>query len=618
MRYLTIALVFVGLAACSGPKDETSTQAATPEVTQEMIDAETKRLNDWFEAKYEEQIQFSPLQLSFIGRKDRYDEVDDGSEEAADEQLEWQRLTVEEMQRDFDYEKLTPEAKLSYDIWKYQYENAAKGREFRNLAYTFTQMSGVQSIIPTFLMNFHKVDEESDMEAYISRISGVSRLMDQLLARAQKYAEDGVRPPRFAYEGVIDQSEKIITGAPFSDSEEDAPLWGDVKRKLGQLVAQEKIDQARADELQASARAALLENFQPSYQALIDWVTEDLPNTAEDPTGVSQLPNGEAYYNHRLAVSTTTDLTADEIHEIGLKEVARLRKDMEAIKEQVGFEGDLQEFFEFIRTDEQFFFPNTDDGRQGYIDAAQENLDFIKAKVPNYFGILPKADLVVKRVEPFREQDGAAQHYFPGTPDGSRPGIYYAHLSDMTAMPKNQIEVIAYHEGLPGHHMQISIAQELESVPTFRTQAGFGAYIEGWGLYSEYLAKEMGAYQDPYSDFGRLTTEIWRAIRLVVDTGLHAKGWTESEAIQYFMDNSPEPLESVTAEVQRYLVIPGQATSYKIGMLKIQELRDYAERELGDKFDIRAFHDTVLGGGAMPLALLERRVQAWVAQVKAS
>ena len=388
---------------------------------------------------------------------------------------------------------------------------------------------------------------------------------------------------------------------------------GMLKRKLDGLVSQEKIDKARADELQTAAKAALLENFQPSYQALIDWVEQDISHTAEDPTGVSQLPNGVAYYNHRLAVSTTTDLTADEIHEIGLKEVARLRKEMEAIKEQVGFEGDLQAFFEFIRTDDQFFFPNTDEGRQAYIDAAEENLDFIKAKVPEYFGILPQADLVVKRVEPFREQDGAAQHYFPGTPDGSRPGIYYAHLSDMSAMPKNQIEVIAYHEGLPGHHMQLSIAQELESVPTFRTQAGFGAYVEGWGLYSEYLAKEMGAYQDPYSDFGRLTTEIWRAIRLVVDTGLHAKGWTESQAIQYFMDNSPEPLESVTSEVQRYLVIPGQATSYKIGMLKIQELRDYAEKALGDQFDVRGFHDTVLGGGAMPLAILERRVREWVA-----
>ena len=227
--------------------------------------------------------------------------------------------------------------------------------------------------------------------------------------------------------------------------------------------------------------------------------------------------------------------------------------------------------------------------------------------------MLPKADLVVKRVEPFREQDGAAQHYYPGTPDGSRPGTYYAHLSDMTAMPINQLEVIAYHEGNPGHHMQISIAQELESVPTFRTQAGFTAYSEGWALYAEILAKEMGAYEDPYADFGRLTSEMWRAVRLVVDTGIHAKGWTEQQAIDYFASNTPEPLESITSEVRRYFVLPGQATSYKVGMLKILALREKAETALGEKFDIREFHDTVLGGGALPLAVLERRIDTWIA-----
>ncbi|MEM1263951.1 MAG: DUF885 domain-containing protein, partial [Pseudomonadota bacterium] len=310
-------------------------------------------------------------------------------------------------------------------------------------------------------------------------------------------------------------------------------------------------------------------------------------------------------------------MTADEVHQLGLDEVARIRQEMVTLKEKVGFEGDLGDFFTFIREDEQFYFPNTDEGRQAYIDEAEAKLEFINAKLPDYFGLLPKADLVVKRVEPFREQDGAAQHYYPGTPDGSRPGIYYAHLSDMSAMPINQLEVIAYHEGNPGHHMQLSIAQELESVPTFRTQAGFTAYIEGWGLYSELLAKEMGAYDDVYADFGRLTTEMWRAVRLVVDTGLHAKGWTEQQAIDFFVANTPEPLESIRSEVRRYIVMPGQATAYKVGMLKILALRAKAEAALGEKFDIRAFHDTVLGGGALPLAILERRIDTWIETVKA-
>jgi len=311
-------------------------------------------------------------------------------------------------------------------------------------------------------------------------------------------------------------------------------------------------------------------------------------------------------------------LSADEIHTIGLNEVARLRNEMLGIMDQVEFEGDLQAFFEEVRTGEWNYYPDTDEGRQAYIDDATAAIDNLKALLPEYFGLLPKADLIVKRVEAFRERDGAAQHYYAGTPDGSRPGIYYAHLSDMTAMPKNQLEVIAYHEGLPGHHMQISIAQELEGVPQFQTQLGFTAYAEGWGLYSEKLASEMpGTYADAYQQFGRLSSEIWRAIRLVVDTGLHSKGWTEEEAIDYFMANSPEPYESVRSEVRRYIVMPGQATSYKIGMIKILELRSTAIEALGDDFDIRGFHDTVLGAGSLPLDLLERRVMQWIETVKA-
>jgi uncharacterized protein (DUF885 family) len=291
---------------------------------------------------------------------------------------------------------------------------------------------------------------------------------------------------------------------------------------------------------------------------------------------------------------------------------------MEAIKAEVNFAGTMQEFFVFLREDPQFFFPNNDAGAEAYLEKARERLAFIETKLPDYFGILPKADLVVKRVEAFREQPGAAQHYFPGTPDGSRPGIYYAHLSDMKAMPKHRLEAIAYHEGLPGHHLQNSVQQELTGVPEFRTQENFTAYGEGWGLYSEYLAKEMGGYEDPYSDFGRLSAEIWRAIRLVVDTGIHSKGWTEKQAIDYCLANSPRAETEVRSEVRRFFVIPGQATAYKIGMLKIIELRERAETELGDKFDIKGFHDTVLGGGALPLAILERRVDEWIASEKAA
>ena len=465
--------------------------------------------------------------------------------------------------------------------------------------------------MPQVLINFHRVDEEADMVAYTVRIGEVGRAIDQQLARAKLAAAEGVRPPRFAYEAVLDQARALVTGAPFS-GDGDAPLWADTKRKVDALVSDGKIDAARAATLRAAAATALTERFEPSYDALIAWIESDVPNTDEPATGVWKLPDGPAFYEERLAASTTTDMTADEIHAIGLSEVARIQAEMEDIKEQVGFEGTLGEFFTLLRDDPQFFLPTTDEGRATYLQASRDYLDFISEAVPRYFGLLPKADLVVKRVEAFREQPGAAQHYVRGTPDGSRPGTYYAHLIDMDAMPTWDIENVAYHEGIPGHHMQVSIAQELQGLPTFRTQIAFTPYNEGWGLYSELLAKEMGAYQDPYSDFGRLGAEIWRAIRLVVDTGLHAKAWTEEEAVAYSLANSPTTDGQIRAEVRRYIVNPGQATAYKVGMLKILELRANAEAALGAGFDVRGFHDVVLGGGALPLSILERRVDAWI------
>ena len=376
------------------------------------------------------------------------------------------------------------------------------------------------------------------------------------------------------------------------------------------------MDQQSADELLQEVQAALIKSVQPAYENLINFYSADIVNTSEIAQGVHALPKGDAFYRYRLSSMTTTDMSSEEVHQLGLDEVRRIRNEMESLKRKSGFTGSLQEFFAFVRDnkdDPRFYYNNDDEGRLAYIRDASAAIENIKAELPNYFGLLPKADLQVKRVESFREQDGAPQHYYPGTPDGSRPGIYYAHLSDMKAMPKNELEVIAYHEGLPGHHMQISIAQELKGIPTFRTQARFTAYTEGWALYSEALAKEMpNTFSTHYSDFGRLSSEIWRAIRLVVDTGLHYKGWSQQQAVDYFSDNSPIPATTVKAEVRRYLVLPAQATSYKVGMLDIQRLRKHAKTKLGEKFDIRAFHDIILGGGALPLRLLDRKVNAWI------
>jgi len=611
------------LPACSKPAGDAGSSSvateATAAPTPEQIKAESERLNAWFDTKYEEQLQFSPIQLSFLGRKELNDQIDDMSEAGVRKQLAWLEASVKEMESTFDYAKLDPETQLSWDLWKRQYEGLRDGMPFLVDSYPFDQMSGMQNLVPTFLINFHKVDDEKDYLAYVSRLQKVPVVFDQLLERTAASTAQNIRPPKFAYEGVIDQSKKVVTGAPFTDGP-DSALWADAQAKADALAKDGKITAERAAELKEQAKKALLESVAPGYAKVIAFAEAELPKAPVNASGVGTThPNGKAYYEYQLKQNTTTDMTAEQIHELGLSEVARLRGELEALQKKMGIQGDLQAFFEHVRNDPARVYPNTDAGRQAYIDQATADIANIKTHLPEYFGLLPKADLVVKRVEAFREQPGAAQHYYPGTPDGSRPGVYYAHLSDMNAMPKTELEVIAYHEGLPGHHMQISIAQELTGIPKFRTQYNTTAYAEGWGLYAEWLAKEMPeTYKTDYAEYGRLMSEMWRAIRLVVDTGLHAKGWTEQQAIDYFTANSSVPAAAVKSEVQRYLVNPGQATAYKIGMIKIQDLRKKAEAELGDKFDIRGFHDAVLGGGAMPLDLLEKRVDLWIAQKKAA
>jgi uncharacterized protein (DUF885 family) len=581
---------------------------------------EKENINDeltaWLDEKYEESLQKSPLRLTALGRKDRYSELDDMSLQALKEEAVWMQKSVDELKAEFNYDDLDLQGKLSYDLWVYQNERKQKEVQYAPMEYVFDQMTSIHTRLPNMLINFHKVDSLEDMQAYISRLEKMGRATDQLLDRARAQAKKDILPPRFALEIVQNQSKSLLEGQPFEDKEESSAIFQDMSKKIEGLVENELISKEKAEELKETSRQVLLKVFQPSYEKLIAWTEKELPNTEETPTGVSRHENGADYYKYKLSVSTTTDLTADEIHNIGLAEVERIKEEMKLIKEKVDFDGDLQAFFKFINEDEQFYFPNTDEGRQAYLDEATMFIDEITEKLPDYFGILPKADLEVKRVEAFREQDGAPQHYMAGTPDGSRSGTYYVHLSDMTSMPKTTLEGVAYHEGNPGHHMQISIAQELQGIPKFRTQGGYNAYVEGWALYSEKLAKEMGQYENPYYDFGRLVNEIWRAIRLVVDTGLHSKGWTEADAIAYFSENSSVSKGAIKAEVRRYMVIPGQATGYKIGMLKIGELRNKAEQELGENFDIKAFHDLILGNGALPLNLLEQQVNTWIEDSK--
>lgn len=606
MRSLPALFIVATLTGC-----HTATTPPPSEVTAATRAAETARLTAYLDAEYEEELAMSPEDLTGQGRKEQYGKFDDRSEAGLDQLLEWRRTSVADMKATFTYDLLDDDGKTSFDIWSQELDRFERRMKYRRHFYLFARGGG-HTGLPQFLINFHRVDDKSDLDAYLSRLALVDDALDQLLVRAKAAAADGIRPPPFSFEQSLSEVQRITTGAPFTGGA-DSALFADAKAKIAALRQAGTVTVGEAAALVDRASQLLVTEVKPAYARIGAWLESDRRNASDSSQGASALPDGGAFYNTALFLQTTTTMTSDEIHALGLAEVARLRAEMEALKAKVAFTGSLPEFFAFMRRDRQFYFPNTDEGRAAYIALAEQYLGDMQRKLPEYFGLLPKAGLVVKRVEPFREEPGGAQHYFAGTPDGSRAAIFYAHLSDMNAMPKFQLEDVAYHEGVPGHHLQISIAQERTGLPTFRRQYGYGAFSEGWGLYAEALSKEMGLFTDPYSDFGRIGGEIWRAIRLVVDTGMHAKGWSEQQAVDYFLANSPLAEGAIRSEVRRYLVTPGQATTYKIGMMTFQRLRDEARQALGTRFDYRAFHDVVLGGGSMPLPVLEGRVRRWIA-----
>lgn len=605
---LVLAAGLMALAAACAP--------APAGPTAEEIRAESEKLTAYLNAEFEEELKMNPLQLTSMGRKELYDQLGDFSEADALKQLEWRRQSVADMKAQIDPSKLDDDAKTSWAIWESELARAEERHAWLRHAYIFGY-GGPHTDLPNFLITYHKVDEPADMDALVARIGRLGAAIDQATERAKLAAADGIRTPRFGYKRTLDETRKVIAGAPFGAGA-DSPLWADVKEKAAALKAAGKATPEQEKAWLDGAAAALKEGVKPAYERLAAWLESDIGNAPSGKTGALTLPKGAEWYDASLKLQTTTDMTADEIHQLGLREVERIHAEMDRIRESTGFAGDMRAFFEFMRTDKQFYLPDTDEGRAQYLAKADEYLKAMYAKLPEKFGRLPKAPLVVKRVEAFRETPGGAAHYFSPTPDGKQPGIFYAHLSDMSAVSLWALESLAYHEGVPGHHMQIAIQNELTDIPVFRTQYGYSAFAEGWGLYAEALGKEMGMFTDPYNDFGRLNSELWRAVRLVLDTGLHAKGWTEEEAVAWAMANSARPRSSIQSEVKRFLLWPGQATTYKIGMIRIQQLRAEAEKELGDRFDIKAFHDTVLGGGSMPLPILEERVKAWVKTVKAA
>jgi uncharacterized protein (DUF885 family) len=406
---------------------------------------------------------------------------------------------------------------------------------------------------------------------------------------------------------VIEDAANIIKGLPFDDGPADSPLLADFRTKVKALA----VDEARRESLLARAEIALLTSVEPAYKSVITWA-QAMQQQATDDDGIWKLPDGATYYDYLLENFTTTKLTAAEIHAIGLREVARLHEDMRKVMKEVGFEGDLKQFFEFMRTDERFYYPDTAAGRAAWLADANGHIAAMRAKLPELFVTVPKSDIVVRAVEPFREKSAGKAFYQRPSLDGTRPGVFYGNLYQMKEMPKFELEALVYHEAIPGHHMQNAVATEEQSLPRFRRAGGYSAYSEGWGLYSERLGKEMGFYTDPWSEFGRLALELHRAVRLVVDTGLHAQRWTREQTIRYHVENSPTGEEAAIRATERYILNPGQATAYMIGMLKIVELRERAAAALGPRFDLREFHDLVLRTGGVPLTVLESEVQRWI------
>lgn len=591
-----------------------ATQAVAAAAQRAEIADKNPALARFYEAYDQASLAMSPLSKAYRGIKDQdYGRWDEFTDEAALASRNLDVTTLAAMRTQFERSKLSPADQLSYDLFEYDVERSGWIFPYRENAYVFDQMNGAQSEGPAFLINIHRVDTLEDAEAYVSRLQGIDAFLDQAITEAKERQAQGVLPPKWVYPYVIADSRNVISGAPF-DKGPDSALFADLKTKVGKL----NIAPAEKARVIEAGRKALVEEVKPAYQRVIA-LMQAQQRAAGSDDGIWRFKDGAAQYAALLRYYTTTGMDADQVHNLGLQQVARIHDEMRGIMQQVGFNGTLQQFFEKMRADKQFYYSNTDAGRQMYLSETEKANQAVTAKLPEYFGRLTKSPLVVKRVEPFREKSAGKAFYQDPTPDGSRPGTYYVNLYDMADMPSTEVEALFCHEGVPGHHMQNALQVELGSeVPPFRQFGGYTPYGEGWGLYSEKLCKEMGLYTDPYRDFGRLQLELHRAIRLVVDTGIHHKRWSRERAIDYVEKNSADAKGGIVKAIERYIVYPGQATAYMIGKLKIEELRARAEQQLGDRFDIRGFHDTILLSGSVPLGILEKNVDAWIARQKAA
>ena len=560
---------------------------------------EPERLHRLFDLQWQYTMEEYPEFATYVGwpgQNHRWTDVSLEAIERRNHELEVPARVLATIGRG----SLAAEDQLHHDLFRRGVEESLEGRRFKGEYMPINQMQGVQqNVAQTITMM--RVASTSDYEDVVARLHGVPRLIDQTIALLEKGLETRLTPPRVTLRDVPQQILNQVVDDP-----QASPLLRPFSR------FPETVEEADRERLRRAAAEAYKGEVAPAYRGLYGYFTEKYMPRTRETIALSDLPDGEAWYEFNVRQSTTTRLTAREIHDIGLQEVRRIRGAMDRVMTQSGFTGGFAEFMAFLRTDPRFFFAHAEDLLRGYRDICKR----ADPELVKLFGTLPRLPYGVVPVPAYAEKSQTTAYYEPGSPAAGRPGYFFANTYDLGARPKWEMEALALHESVPGHHLQIALAQELPAAPEFRKHGFYTAFIEGWGLYAEALGTEMGFYADLYSRFGQLTYEVWRAIRLVLDTGMHAFGWSREKAIAYFEENAGKAAHDIVVEVDRYIVWPGQALAYKIGELKIKELRARAVAALGPAFEVRAFHDRVLGSGALPLDVLEARIDAWIAEAK--
>ncbi|MEL6132342.1 MAG: DUF885 domain-containing protein [Bacteroidota bacterium] len=560
----------------------------------------------------------NPEIITSMGIPVLYDWTKDEFADASDakNQQDVKRLRKNyEMLLSYDYDSQSPENQLNTDILTWFIGNQVQGEPFMYHGYPVNQMGGIQSGLPSLMETAHKLRNKSDVEAYITRLQKFELKFSQVMEGLKIREARGIIPPTYIIDRILSEMKGFVgkkEGQEIADPVKANILYTNFDEKVSQI---EDLSDEEKESFRVLVADAISHYVFPAYEKYIAYF-EGLKVKTNTDAGVWKFPNGDAYYAYQLKQNTTTDFTPEQVHQIGLKEVARISSEMREILESQGLNDTTQTLGEIIQAlnkEERFLFRNTDEGREMVLTEYGRILDEISAGLDDAFDVRPKAELEVKRVPEFKQEGSAGAYYNRPPMDGSRGGTFYANLRDVSETVKFGMKTLAYHEGIPGHHFQIAIQAELEGVPIFRTIGLFTAYIEGWALYAEYLAWELGFYKDdPFGNLGRLQAEIFRAVRLVVDTGIHFKKWSREEAIAYMVANTGMTTTEVTTEIERYIVMPGQACAYKIGMMKILELREKAKEELGDKFDIKEFHNVVLKNGAVPLDILEQIIDRYI------